>query len=885
LTENDLGLPASTDTALASGSWEPCRCRLQPRHPGAVQGIIADVWLAGILAIDDYQQAVYVLGDPMIRGTSAWTCARVQSDVATGRSRARPQVLVRGEVPLRFNLGLSRSGLSRSWLVLASSAALAVGALSFAGSEAAQAAPAHTPVAAHTAAHSAAAGLAPSSLNVVDYKRACPVTTKPGEMACMVLERTNVTHHTQLSLGPDAAPTGDGYGAPSLQSAYDLPSSTNGSGETVAVVDAYNDPDIVSDLATYRSDWSLPACGTGCFSVVNENGATSPLPSNAGTNGWDVEESLDVDMVSAICPLCHIILVEASSADTADLGAGVNAAVSLGADFVSNSYGGSESSSDNTYDTDYYNHPGVAVTASAGDDGYGVSYPAASGDVTAVGGTSLSTASNSRGWTETVWGSSSGGEGTGSGCSADSSKPSWQTDTGCSKRTDNDVSADANPNTGLAVYDSYSEGGWLEVGGTSASSPMIAATFALAGTPASGTYPSSYLYAHTSDFFDVTSGANGSCSPAYLCTAETGYDGPTGLGTPDGIGGFSSSTTGNTVTVTNPGNQTGTVGTAVSLQIHATDSASGQTLTYSATGLPAGLSISTSGLITGTPTTSGSSSVTVTATDTTGAHGSASFTWTINSATGNTVTVTNPGSQTGTVGTAVSLQISATDSASGQTLTFSATGLPAGLSISTSGLITGTPTTSGSNSVTVTATDTTGAHGSASFTWTINPASGGCTAQQLFGNPGFETGSISPWSASSGVLADTGEGVPAHTGSWLAWLDGYGGAHTDTLSQSVTIPSTCVSATLSFWLYINTDDPTNKAYDTFSIQVLNSSGTVLATLATLSNLNTTGGYSQYSYSVAPYIGQKITIKYTGKETLGSGYDTNFFEDDNALNVH
>jgi hypothetical protein len=636
----------------------------------------------------------------------------------------------------------------------------------------------------------------PAQLNARDYKRACAVNKKPGHMACMALIRTNVKHMSQRLLGPDAAPVGDGYGPSSLQSAYDLPSSTAGSGETVAVIDAYNDPNAASDLATYRSDWSLPACGSGCFSVVNENGATSPLPANAGTNGWDVEESLDVDMVSAICPLCHIILVEASSADTADLGTAVNSAVALGADFVSNSYGGSESSSDPTYDTDYYKHAGVAVTASAGDDGYGVSYPAASQYVTSVGGTSLSTASNSRGWTETVWGSSSGGEGTGSGCSADDAKPTWQTDTGCSKRTDNDVAAVADPNTGLAVYDTYSEGGWLEVGGTSASSPIIASTFALAGTPAAGTYPSSYIYAHTSNLFDVTSGADGTCSPTYLCTAGTGYDGPTGWGTPDGVAAFTSgSTTGNTVTVTNPGSQTGTVGTPVSLQMSATDSQSGQTFTWSASGLPGGLSISSGGLISGTPTTAGTSNVTVTAKDTTGATGSASFTWTISSSGG-----------------------------------------------------------------------------------------GGCTATQLFGNPGFETGSISPWSATSGVLANTDEGVPAHSGSWLAWLDGYGGAHTDTLSQTVTIPSNCKNATLSFWLYINTDDPTNKAYDTFTTQVLNSSGTVLATLSTLSNLNTTGGYSQYSYNLGSYIGQKITIKYTGKETLGGGYDTNFFEDDNALNV-
>jgi subtilase family serine protease len=606
-------------------------------------------------------------------------------------------------------------------------------------------------------------------------------------MACMVLERTNVAHHAQSAFGPDAAPVGDGYGPSSLQSAYVLPSSTAGSGETVAVVDAYNDPNAASDLATYRSDWGLPACGTGCFSVVNQNGATSPLPSNAGSNGWDVEESLDVDMVSAICPLCHIILVEASSATTANLGTAVNSAVSLGADFVSNSYGGSESSSDNTYDTDYYNHPGIAVTASAGDDGYGVSYPAASPDVTSVGGTSLSTASNSRGWTETVWGSSSGGEGTGSGCSADSSKPSWQTDTGCSRRTDNDVAADADPNTGLAVYDTYSQGGWLEVGGTSASSPMVAAMFALAGTPAAGTYPSSYLYAHSSDFFDVTSGANGSCSPAYLCTAETGYDGPTGLGTPDGIGAFSNGgSTGNTVTVTNPGSQTGTVGTAVSLQIHATDSASGQTLTYSASGLPAGLSINSS-----------------------------------------------------------------------------------------SGLITGTPTTAGTSSVTVTATDTTGAHGSASFTWTISSSGGGCTVTQLLGNPGFETGSAAPWTATPAVIEENGDGETAHSGSWYAWLDGYGTTHTDTLSQSVTIPAGCTNTTFSFWLHIDTaETTTTTAYDVLTITA---NGT---TIATFSNLNHITGYLQHTYSLGSYAGQTVTLKFTGKED--SSLQTSFVVDDTAV---
>jgi len=341
---------------------------------------------------------------------------------------------------------------------------------------------------------------------------------------------------------------------------------------------------------------------------------------------------------------------------------------------------------------------------------------------------------------------------------------------------------------------------------------------------------------------------------------------------------------GNTVTVTNPGTQTATVGTATSLQLAATDSATGQTFTWSATGLPAGLSISSSGLISGTPTASGTANVIATATDSSGATGSAAFTYSVNPATGaDKVTVTNPGSQTGTVGTAASLQISGTDSASGQSLAYTATGLPPGLAIgSASGLISGTPTTAGTYTVTITADDTTGASGSTTFTWTVAAASSGCTAAQLLVNPGFETGTASPWTASSGVINDdTTE--PPHTGTWDAWLDGYGSTHTDTLSQSITIPSTCVSATFSFWLHIDTaETTTTKQDDTLSVQVLNSSGTVLGTLATFSNLNAATGYTQHSYSLVPYIGQTVTLEFTGKEN--SSKQTSFVDDDNAVNV-
>ena len=334
-----------------------------------------------------------------------------------------------------------------------------------------------------------------------------------------------------------AAPAG-GYGPTDLQSAYKLPNA--GAGQTVAIVDAFDDSTAETDLATYRSTYGLPPCTTanGCFKKVNQSGVQGSYPS--GDQGWGLEISLDLDMVSAACPQCHILLVEANSNANANLYAAVDTAARLGANEISNSYGGSESSSDPSTNS-HYNHPGVAITVSSGDGGYGVEFPAASPYVTAVGGTTLTKASNTRGWSEAAW------SGAGSGCSKYETKQSWQTDTGCAKRTVADVSAVADPNSGVNVYDSNCSQlnqllgncfkGWGVVGGTSASAPIIASVYALAGNASSVTY-GSYPYSHTASLFDVTSGSNGSCSGSYLCTAKAGYDGPTGLGTPNGTGAF-----------------------------------------------------------------------------------------------------------------------------------------------------------------------------------------------------------------------------------------------------------------------------------------------------------------------------------------------------------
>jgi subtilase family serine protease len=608
----------------------------------------------------------------------------------------------------------------------------------------------------------------------VSVAKSCGDVTTSGVMRCFALRRTDLK--TIRALAPNATPSG--LGPSDLTSAYKL--GSGGSGATVAIVDAYDDPNAESDLATYRSQYGLSACTTanGCFKKVNGSGQTSPLPT--ADTGWAGEISLDLDMVSAVCPSCHILLLEASSADDTPLFGAINEAVTLGAKYVSNSWGGAEDSSQTSTDSSYLNHPGVAITVSSGDDGTGAEFPATSRYVTAVGGTSLTKAtSTTRGWTETAWSSA------GSGCSAYDTKPTWQTvTTSCSKRAEADVSAVADPNTGVAVYQTYGASGWSVYGGTSAAAPIIAGVYALAGTPGSSDYPASYPYSHTGNLFDATSGSNGSCG-APICTAGTGWDGPTGLGTPNGTAAFAAGTTSGSVTVTNPGSQTGTVGTAASLTLSAS--------------------------------------------------GGSSYTWT-------------------------------------------ATGLPTGLSIASStGVISGTPTTAGTYSVTATATSGS-LSGSATFTWTISTSGGGsgCTAAQLLGNPGFETGTASPWTASSGVVSAASGSDTPHGGTYFAWLDGYGKSTTDTLTQTVTVPSGCTSATLSFYLSVNTaETSTSTAYDKLTVKAGST------TLATYSNLNK-GSYAQKSFDLSSFIGSSVTLTFTGVED--SSLQTSFLVDDTSLAV-
>ncbi|MGA2319398.1 MAG: IPT/TIG domain-containing protein [Solirubrobacteraceae bacterium] len=354
--------------------------------------------------------------------------------------------------------------------------------------------------------------------------------------------------------GPPLEGSGEmgGFDPQDLQSAYKIPTSA-GSAQTVALIDAYGYKAAEADLAKYRARYGLPACtkADGCFKKVNEKGEEAHYPKEAEP-GWEAETALDLDMASAACPQCHILLVQASTEFAPDTAQSVNTAAALGATEISNSYGYPEEyepwcgkTGCAEYSADYH-HPGVVVLASAGDSGYeddfeelaSPNFPATSPYVVAVGGTSLQRASNSRGWSESVWNEPERAIGTGSGCSKFEPKPAWQTDTGCAKRTDNDISADAACETPVSVYSSYF-GGWEDLCGTSVSSPLVAGIVAHANAATRALAAEAY-YENPGSLFDVTRGSNGACptaKEAYLCHAEVGYDGPTGLGTPDEIPG------------------------------------------------------------------------------------------------------------------------------------------------------------------------------------------------------------------------------------------------------------------------------------------------------------------------------------------------------------
>jgi subtilase family serine protease len=356
-------------------------------------------------------------------------------------------------------------------------------------------------------------------------QRVCAAATA-GHATCL----SKVMVNKKGAIPMATAPLSTALSPTQLRSAYNL-TGTSGAGRTVAIVDAYGYPNLERDLTIYRNFYGMPACTTanGCLRIIDQNGGTS-LPRT--DLGWSQEQALDVDAVSAACPDCKIVVVQAKSSSFANLGAAVNtAARQAGVVAISNSYGGGDAP-DSTYGS-YYNHPGIAVTASTGDNGYqGGSYPASSTYVTAVGGTTLKMSGNTR-VSETVW------SGAGSGCSTTNAAiaGSASFNTGCTKRAMADVSAAADPNTGgLSVYSptTTKNSTWSQYGGTSESSPIIASVYALAGGGYSNTTP----YQHAGSLFDITSGSNGSCPTTQWCNARAGWDGPTGLGTPNGTGAF-----------------------------------------------------------------------------------------------------------------------------------------------------------------------------------------------------------------------------------------------------------------------------------------------------------------------------------------------------------
>jgi hypothetical protein len=637
----------------------------------------------------------------------------------------------------------------------------------------------------------------------------CPRYPVVGQATCLAERRTDIPVRKPAEISATATPSG--YAPADLRSAHNIPSApvNNTTIPTVAIIDAYDDPDVVSDVATYRSTFGLQACvtstGSGCVTKVNQSGGTS-LPST--NKGWSSEIALDTQMVSAACPVCKILLVEANSNTNSNLAAAAKYAASRsGVVAVSNSYGSSESGSETGYDSSYKPPAGVVMTASSGDEGYVTEYPAASQYVVAVGGTSLQKAAGTaRGWTESVWWTSDK-EATGSGCSTYEAKPSWQKDSGCSRRTEDDVAAVADPATGVAVLDSYGSGGWIVLGGTSVASPLIATLYAMSGTTtpsAQSLYPATAGGPTVLGLNDVTAGYNSStCATTnYLCHAEAGYDGPTGNGTPWGLaalGGPASTSTSVPFTVSaSPSTLTVAPGAASSPIAINTAMVAGnnpEALTLNVAGLPSGV------------TTSPVAPIAVPA--------------------------------AATASTSLTLNV-ASDAAYG------------------------------SYPITVTATD--GSNNTASTTVTLsvpNPCNG---AQQL-ANPGFESGNTN-WTTTPDVIGEwTGAQAP-HSGSWDAWMDGYNAKHTDSLSQTITVPgAACRTATLTYWVKMITTQ-TRTATDTFT-------ATLGTTSQTLNNTTAPTAWTQETVTY-PLASGQTTVPVTLTGVQAGSTTTSFIVDDTSL---
>lgn len=352
---------------------------------------------------------------------------------------------------------------------------------------------------------------------------------KPGHVRCLSSWQASGRAHGQAVAATAVAGPASGLRPRDIRSAYRLPSK-GGRGQTIAIVDAHDNPRVERDLAVYRATFGLGVCSTAnhCFRKVDQRGGRK-YPD--GDPDWGVEISLDVQAVSAACPGCRILLVEADDETFDSIGAAVNTAVRLGAKVVSNSYGVPEFPGMSRLAKKYYTHNHVPILAASGDDGFtAASFPAVLKTTWAIGGTRLSHSAGG-GWTEKAW------EFAGSSCSAYIAKPARQTDHHCSMRTVADVSAAADAAKGSETDDTYglgAENGWIGVSGTSLATPLVAGMIGLAGNAAEVAEPS-WLYQHRKGLHDVVGGSNGHCGGDYLCKTVKGYDAPTGLGSPRGL--------------------------------------------------------------------------------------------------------------------------------------------------------------------------------------------------------------------------------------------------------------------------------------------------------------------------------------------------------------